>query len=156
MSLDTYSVGRTRGSALMIALFVIVVMALLAAALGRLLVDSGEKNTMEVRSVRAQLAAQSGLEVALYQLFPNRPVAPSSNRCSLVATTLQFDDHPGLAGCQVAVSCSEVSVTYNNQSSTGYRLQSAGSCGANDLASDNQDFRVSRTVTAEAYDEALP
>lgn len=156
MSLDTYSVGRTRGSALMIALFVIVVMALLAAALGRLLVDSGEKNTMEVRSVRAQLAAQSGLEVALYQLFPNRPVAPSSNRCSLVATTLQFDDHPGLAGCQVAVSCSEVSVTYNNQSNTGYRLESVGTCGSSDLNSANPDFAVSRTLMVEAYDGGTP
>ena len=60
MSLDPHSFGRMRGSALMIALFVIVVMALLAAAMGRFLVDSGEKNTVEVRSVRALLAAQSG------------------------------------------------------------------------------------------------
>ncbi len=59
----------------MIALFVIVVMALLAAAMGRFLVDSGEKNTVEVRSVRALLAAQSGLEVALYRLFPKRTLA---------------------------------------------------------------------------------
>lgn len=42
-----------RGSAIMIALFVIVIMALLAAAMGRFLVDSGEKNTVEVRGVRA-------------------------------------------------------------------------------------------------------
>ena len=64
---DPQAFGRMRGSALMIALFVIVVMALLAAAMGRFLVDSGEKNTVEVRSVRALLAAQSGLEVALYR-----------------------------------------------------------------------------------------
>ena len=68
---DPQAFGRMRGSALMIALFVIVVMALLAAAMGRFLVDSGEKNTVEVRSVRALLAAQSGLEVALYRLFPS-------------------------------------------------------------------------------------
>lgn len=40
---DPQAFGRMRGSALMIALFVIVVMALLAAAMGRFLVDSGEK-----------------------------------------------------------------------------------------------------------------
>ena len=60
-----------RGSAIMIALFVIVIMALLAAAMGRFLVDSGEKNTVEVRGVRALMAAQSGLEIALYRLYPN-------------------------------------------------------------------------------------
>ena len=42
MSLDAHSPRVMRGSALMIALFVIVVMALLAAAMGRFLVDSGE------------------------------------------------------------------------------------------------------------------
>ena len=57
---DPHAFGRMRGSALMIALFVIVVMALLAAAMGRFLVDSGEKNTVEVRSVRALLAARAG------------------------------------------------------------------------------------------------
>lgn len=140
----------------MIALFVIVVMALLAAAMGRFLVDSGEKNTVEVRSVRALLAAQSGLEIALYQLFPNRPAVSSPNRCSLVLATQQFNGNAGLAGCKVELSCQEVPVTYNNQSSTGYRLQSVGICGADDLASANPDFRVSRTLMVEAYDGGTP
>ena len=156
MSLDSHMLGRMRGSALMIALFVIVVMALLAAAMGRFLVDSGEKNTVEVRSVRALLAAQSGLEIALYQLFPNRPAASSPKRCDLVLATRQFNGTPGLVGCQVAVSCQEVPVTYNNQSSTGYRLESVGTCGNSDLSSANPDFAVSRTLMAEAYDGGTP
>ncbi|WP_339015969.1 MSHA biogenesis protein MshP [Aeromonas popoffii] len=139
----------------MIALFVIVVMALLAAAMGRFLVDSGEKNTVDVRSVRALLAAQSGLEIALYQLFPNRPTAPPADRCSLVQAPPQFSN-PGLVGCQVAVSCQEVPVTYNNQSSTGYRLESVGTCGSSDLNSANPDFAVSRTLMVEAYDGGTP
>ena len=153
---DPQAFGRMRGSALMIALFVIVVMALLAAAMGRFLVDSGEKNTVEVRSVRALLAAQSGLEIALYQLFPNRPAASSPNRCSLVLATQQFNDNIGLAGCQVVVSCREVPVTYNNQSNTGYRLESVGTCGSSDLNSANPDFAVSRTLMVEAYDGGAP
>lgn len=153
---DPQAFGRMRGSALMIALFVIVVMALLAAAMGRFLVDSGEKNTVEVRSVRALLAAQSGLEVALYQLFPNRSVAPSSNRCNLVLTTLQFNGNSGLVGCQVEVSCKDMPVTYNTQNSTGYRLQSVGTCSTADLNSANPDFAVSRTLMVEAYDGANP
>ncbi|MBS4687873.1 MSHA biogenesis protein MshP [Aeromonas sobria] len=137
----------------MIALFVIVVMALLAAAMGRFLVDSGEKNTVEVRSVRALLAAQSGLEVALYQLFPNRPTTPPAARCSLVQASRQFSEL-GLTGCQVEVSCREIAVTYNNQPSTGYRLQSIGQCGTANPNSANPDFAVSRTLMAEAYDGA--
>nr|WP_156993380.1 MSHA biogenesis protein MshP [Aeromonas fluvialis] len=136
----------------MIALFVIVVMALLAAAMGRFLVDSGEKNTVEVRSVRALLAAQSGLEIALYQLFPNRQTAPPADRCSLVQDPPQFSN-PGLVGCQVAVICRKVPVTYNNQSSPGYRLESVGTCGSSDLKSANPDFAVSRSMVVEAFEE---
>ncbi|MDO2436920.1 MSHA biogenesis protein MshP [Aeromonas veronii] len=140
----------------MIALFVIVVMALLAAAMGRFLVDSGEKNTVEVRSVRALLAAQSGLEIALYQLFPNRPATSSPKRCDLVLATRQFNGTRGLVDCKVEVSCQEIPVTYNNQSSTGYRLESVGTCGSSDLNSANPDFAVSRTLMVEAYDGGTP
>ena len=157
MSLDPHSFGRMRGSALMIALFVIVVMALLAAAMGRFLVDSGEKNTVEVRSVRALLAAQSGLEVALYQLFPNRPqVLPAVCDPNVGALSLPLPTSPGLAGCKVVVSCREIAVTYNNLSSKGYRLQSIGQCGTSDPNSANPDFTVSRTLMVEAYDGGTP
>ena len=141
----------------MIALFVIVVMALLAAAMGRLLVDSGEKNTVEVRSLRALLAAQSGLEVALYRLFPNRPqVLPTVCDPNPSEVPTQLPASPGLVGCQVIVSCKEISVTYNSQSSKGYRLQSVGKCGSSDPNSANPDFAVSRTLLAEAFDGAAP
>ena len=84
----------------MIALFVIVVMALLAAAMGRFLVDSGEKNTVEVRSVRALLAAQSGLEVALYQTFsqPHYRTAPIPADAMQLATRprVKFASNPWL------------------------------------------------------------
>jgi MSHA biogenesis protein MshP len=73
-----------------------------------------------------------------------------------VLTTLQFNGNSGLVGCQVAVSCQEVPVTYNNQSSTGYRLESVGTCGSSDLNSANPDFAVSRTLMVEAYDGGTP
>ena len=69
---DTPTMVRSqRGSAILIALFVIVIMALLAAAMGRFLVDSSEKHTVEVRGVRALMAAQSAVEIGLYRLYPN-------------------------------------------------------------------------------------
>lgn len=139
------------GSALMIALFVIVVMAMLAAAMGRFFLDSSEKNTVEVRSVRALLAAQSGLEVALYRLFPNRTAAqPQPPAVCESSRTISFT---GLVDCQAVVQCRSVSATYNGVVSTGYRLQSVGTCGLrNDLTSASPDFRVSRTLMVEAYD----
>nr|WP_042037964.1 MSHA biogenesis protein MshP [Aeromonas popoffii] len=153
MSLDARSVGRMRGSALMIALFVIVVMALLAAAMGRFLTDSSEKNTVEVRSVRALLAAQSGLEVALYRLFPNRTLAdPLPAGVCLATSTVSFAGNPGLVDCQAVVRCVALPVTDNGLVSTGYRLESVGTCGASNIDSANPDFAVSRTLTVEAYD----
>ncbi|OLF22197.1 MSHA biogenesis protein MshP [Aeromonas sp. YN13HZO-058] len=149
---DPHAFGRMRGSALMIALFVIVVMALLAAAMGRFLVDSGEKNTVEVRSVRALLAAQSGLEVALYRLFPNRTLAqPTPPAVCQVTSTLNFASNPGLTNCRAVVRCATVPVTYNGSVTNGYRLESIGTCGNSDLNSANPDFVVSRTLMVEAY-----
>ncbi|MFM5567700.1 MSHA biogenesis protein MshP [Aeromonas veronii] len=141
----------------MIALFVIVVMALLAAAMGRFLVDSGEKNTVEVRSVRALLAAQSGLEVALYRLFPKRTLAqPTPPAVCPVTSTLNFASNPGLSNCSAVVRCVMVPVTYNGSVTTGYRLESVGTCGSSDLNSANPDFAVSRTLMVEAYDGGTP
>ncbi|WP_336988429.1 MSHA biogenesis protein MshP [Aeromonas hydrophila] len=139
------------GSALMIALFVIVVMAMLAAAMGRFLLDSSEKNTVEVRSVRALLAAQSGLEVTLYRLFPNRQAAQPPAMCEL-SKTISFTGNPGLVDCQAVVQCRTVTTTYNGVTSTGYRLESVGSCGDDNLDGASPDFRVSRTLMVEAYD----
>lgn len=154
---DPQAFGRMRGSALMIALFVIVVMALLAAAMGRFLVDSGEKNTVEVRSVRALLIAQSGLEVALYRLFPKRTLAqPTPPAVCLASSPLSFASNPGLTNCQAVVRCATVPVTYNGSVTNGYRLESVGTCGSSDLNSANPDFAVSRTLMVEAYDGGAP
>lgn len=141
----------------MIALFVIVVMALLAATLGRLLTDNSEKNTVEVRSVRALLAAQSGLEMALPQLFPRRPATPApANLCDLVKVPPTFGSDRGLASCQVRVECVQRPITYQGETVNGYRLLSTGTCGQDDLASASPDFAVSRIVTLEAYDGDAP
>lgn len=137
----------------MIALFVIVVMALLAATMGRFLVDSGEKNTVEVRSVRALLAAQSGLEVALYRLFPKRTLAqPMPPAICPTTSSLSFASTPGLSNCQAVVRCATVPVTANGSVTNGYRLESVGTCGSSNLTTASADFMVSRTVMVEAFD----
>lgn len=142
-----------RGSAILIALFVIVIMALLAAAMGRFLVDSGEKNTVEVRGVRALMAAQSGLEIALYRLYPNDEW--TAQRCE-ASTTTAFT-LPGLADCEAEVSCQQIVVSAAGGTQTGYRFRSEGRCGDPGVNSGpNPDFAVSRTMVAEAFDGVNP
>lgn len=151
---DTPSMVRSqRGSAILIALFVIVIMALLAAAMGRFLVDSSEKHTVEVRGVRALMAAQSGLEIALYRLYPNGQW--QGQQCA-ASTSLSFTD-AGLTGCQAIVTCNKVPVSAAGGTQTGYRFSSEGRCGEPGANSGpNPDFAVSRTLVAEAFDGATP
>ena len=142
-----------RGSAIMIALFVIVIMALLAAAMGRFLVDSGEKNTVEVRGVRALMAAQSGLEIALYRLYPNN--SWTAQPCAASATTTFA--LPGLVNCQATVTCTPLNVSAAGTTRTGYRFSSEGRCGDPGVNNGpNPDFAVSRTLMAEAFDGVTP
>lgn len=151
---DTPSMVRSqRGSAILIALFVIVIMALLAAAMGRFLVDSSEKHTVEVRGVRALMAAQSGLEIALYRLYPNGQW--QGQQCA-ASTSLSFTD-AGLTDCQAIVTCNKVPVSAAGGTQTGYRFSSEGRCGQPDAGSGpNPDFAVSRTLVAEAFDGVTP
>ncbi|MFQ2503720.1 MSHA biogenesis protein MshP [Aeromonas caviae] len=148
-----YMVRSQRGSAILIALFVIVIMALLAAAMGRFLVDSSEKHTVEVRGVRALMAAQSGLEIALYRLYPNGQW--QGQQCA-ASTSLSFTD-AGLTGCQAIVTCNKVSVSAAGATQTAYDFSSEGRCGDPETNSGpNPDFAVSRTLVAQTFDGVNP
>lgn len=157
---ERMSAGKPqRGSAIMVALFVIVIVGLLAAALGRLLLDSGEKVTVEVLGVRALMAAQSGVEQGLYQLYPNgvwqatTADANGKTGCNKVSTSLSFSTE-GLRGCAATIACTALSVS--SGAVTSYRLTSTGRCnggGSVSVSGDNNpDFTVSRTIQAEAFD----
>ena len=146
------AMAAQRGSAIMIALFVIVIMGLLAAAMGRFLLDSSEKNTLEVRSVRALMAAQSGLEIGLYRLYPNDHW--DAQQCAAL-TAIPFAV-PGLVDCNVVLTCKPVVVSAAGGTQTGYSFQSTGACGHSDVKSPNPDFAVSRTLVAEAFDGVMP
>ncbi|MDX7703476.1 MSHA biogenesis protein MshP [Aeromonas caviae] len=151
---DTPTMVRSqRGSAILIALFVIVIMALLAAAMGRFLVDSSEKHTVEVRGVRALMAAQSGLEIALYRLYPSGQW--QGQQCA-ASTSLSFTD-AGLIGCQAIVTCNKVSVSAAGVTQTAYDFSSEGRCGDPETNSGpNPDFAVSRTLVAQTFDGVNP
>lgn len=146
-SRDIYSRHNQRGSMLVISLFVIVVMALLALTLTRLLSASSDTLIFEVYGLRAHQAAQSGLEVKLTEVFPLCPPGSANPVCadgsghdpsacdlnSQVSFSLN-----GMLHCGFNTSCS-----YSDSGSNSYYLfTSTGTCEAGDAV-------VSRTLSVD-------
>lgn len=137
-----------RGSALMIALFIIVVMALLAASLMRIDADADEGVNIEVWSLRAFSAANSGADAALSQLFP---LGGGSVSCSNVASSWTPPDVVGFHGCgDIALSCQEL----RDGTDVMYRITSNATCQTGDCETGSNDnrqcLRVNRSVEVEA------
>ena len=116
--------NRERGAALVTAIFVLVVIALLAAAMVRVLRFSDDSVAREVLSSRALMAADSGLDRTLGQLFPVGGVAQA---CAPLNWNFAASEE-GLANCQVSVTCRNFTLN----AITYYELQATGECGPND------------------------
>ncbi|GGW48586.1 PilX N-terminal domain-containing pilus assembly protein [Alishewanella tabrizica] len=126
---------QQRGSALVIAIFIIVVMLALVVSLSRLLLSSSESLVYEVQGTRAFFAAQSGLELALTEVFPRAGSSVCNNN------VFTFDD-PGLRGCEVRISCQQQTLPANSVANNMYQLTSLGRCEAD-------GFITSRTISME-------
>jgi len=129
-----------KGSALVIAVFVIVVMSLLGLSLIRMLQTSGNAVAYEVLGTRAYQSAQVGLQFALSQRFPLAPssvthcdgttVTPVSPDSSSNITAPNFSTVPGLLNCRVmTLTCSDIRV--NN--TIYYTIESTGECSSADV-----------------------
>lgn len=140
---------RQRGAMLMLVVFMILVLALLASALGGMLADSSQKTTVEVRATRALMAAQSGLEYAFYRVEKKRD--DGGNICDVITPaggkyelSLPGD---GFSQCKALVECEQ-------QDNVNYLITSEGQCGTaltGGAGTDNSsDFAVSRTLAAQA------
>lgn len=125
---------RQAGFSLPVAVFVLVIMAILAAAIVQLSSRNNLSSAQEVFSTRAFYAAESGASWAMSRLFFNASgsadkafsdaqcVNPVNNK-TLVFTV------SGLAGCSVSLTCSADTV-----GSTGYyRVVSTGVCGTGEV-----------------------
>lgn len=128
--------NKQRGSALVVAVFIIVVMLALVLSLSRLLISSSESVVYEVQGTRTLFAAQSGLELALSQLFP----LGGSAACAAVAANQSFSG-AALQSCSATISCT----AYTDPTpgaTTVYRLSSSAICSAG-------SFDTRRTVQIE-------
>jgi len=93
---------KQRGSSLVIALFIMVVMSVLGAALINVIINNEEDYAYEVIGTRALHAAQTGAQWRLQQIFPLRNAPNVDVNISLAACvngTLNLANINGLNQC---------------------------------------------------------
>lgn len=122
----------------MIALFVIIIMALLGLTMVRLLSASADAVTHEVYGVRALNAAQSSLEMSIRQAFP--ATQDGASVCTISSYT--FASIPGLQNCSASTSCTLIT-GFEDETINYYRFQSTGLCSEGKVT-------ASRTVAVDA------
>ncbi|QUM82767.1 pilus assembly PilX N-terminal domain-containing protein [Moritella sp. 5] len=128
---------------LVIALFIIVVMSLLAATLSRVLSSTADSVADEVYSAKAYYAAESAMDYGIYQILINKQSCADFPALTSIsgATNLQFDisNEVGLENCSVTIKCQRIPV---NNSSLFY-LISTGTCdGGKIIAEHNIEAEV--------------
>lgn len=150
------SVKRQQGGALAIAVFVIVVMSLLAVAINRTISASSSQTVYEVLGTRALLAGEAGNEVALSQIFPIAAGAEQPKQQCPTSNTIRFNVD-GLRNCVVTTTCRSEPATVSQSQDAFYFVESVGVCkdtmtgGAVDFECRSTDkVCVSRRVEVEA------
>ena len=146
--------SKQKGNLIIISLVIIVALLALGLALVKVLSGASQQNTIEYYGARAYMAAQSGLENGLTQLFP---VSNSVQSCASVTTNLIFQTEY-LANCKVVVSCDEYIDLPDSSTTNGlvniYYLQSSATCAAVDCPAGNsctKDYwETQRTLSVEA------
>ncbi len=116
--------NKQKGSALVIAIFIIVVMTLLGSALVRMTSSNAETIAYEVIGTRAFQAAQAGAQKKLSEVFP---LLPNNGLC-LSGVEYDFSTIKGLENCKaVNVKCTNDTVAPVNGTSY-YTITSTGQC----------------------------
>jgi MSHA biogenesis protein MshP len=118
--------GRTaqQGVSLILAIFIIVGLSLLGAAMMNLSKTGADTVAREVISTRALLAAESGAQRLLNEIFP--PGSSTANTAPCFAPPLYTWE--GLTGCEnvkVDLDCQSISVDGVNY----FTVTSTGHCG---------------------------
>lgn len=113
LSINNYKIRLRRnqsGSALVMAVFVILIIALLGASLGLLQRNSSTGTSYDIFTKRAYLSAYSGREIASIEL---QEKATRENRCLNVTRAPVLPQSVGFHGCSVLNECAEVA-TFEN------------------------------------------
>ncbi|KXI30113.1 hypothetical protein [Paraglaciecola hydrolytica] len=133
------SFKKQRGSMLVIALFVIVVLAFLGLTLTKLLSGTNDNVIYEVLGQRAHNAARTGIECRLAEAFP---IVGATAYCS-TATPPNFDSVKGFENCRYDSTASTKIVKDGSKSLNYVQFSSTGTCEVGNIV-------VSRTVYIDA------
>ncbi|MCW8832308.1 MAG: type II secretory pathway component [Colwellia sp.] len=140
---------KQQGSALLMALFIIVILILLGGALVRVLSTSSESIAQEVIGTRAYAAANSAMQAELQKLFPLNGATSQCNS-NFYDFSTSGTNVDGLYHCRARTSCRNYA-THPVDGTLFYRLTSTGECGSSNLTSQSVDVVVSsRTIQVEA------
>ena len=131
---------KQQGSALVVAIFVIVVLGLLVSVLSRLVSTSSDSTVIEVLGNRAFMAAQSGVQVGMVELFP---LGSDIADCSAVNDSTVTYSNGGLAQCRSEIVCNAFNYSGGD---THYRLESTGTCEAGNTVTTRKVAIEARTV----------
>ena len=113
---------KQSGISLVLALFILVVLSMLGAAMMNLLSVNSDSVAREVASTRALMAANSGAERNLSAILPP---GGATNTSQCVAASTSY-------GAMGLMGCSDVSVTCELTTEAGvnyFMITSTGSCG---------------------------
>jgi len=121
LSMKRIRSNRQEGSALVLALFIMIVVTLLGTFLVKMISSSAETIAFEVLGTRAYQAAQIGAQRKLSELFP---LSPGTLECTLDSNYGEFTTVKGLENCQSRnVDCiagpTVDDITYYTITSTG-------------------------------------
>lgn len=136
-----------QGSALVVAIFIIVVMSILATVIARVLSTTSATSVDEVYGARAFHAANSGAQIFLTELFPLGEDGALGEACNAGLPGHGFEQGDNsLNNCSANVTCE--AVEFSDYSITQYRIISQGSCTVGNKL-------YSREVILEALDEGI-
>ena len=138
--------AKQRGSMLIVALFILLVLATLATGLVNMLQRENRTSAYEVFAVRATEAARTGADAMFAQLFPVNAAVKSCSEVIIppkLNLYLDLSTVEGLQGCEVSTTCRDRVVNLT----TYYLITATGKCRAGSGAT---EFLVERELVAEA------
>ncbi len=113
-----------RGMSLIMVLFILVVASLLAVAMAQLNRGGSNAVGIEIQSVRALFAAESGAQLAAMKIFPISGATPACPASSFSQTF----SAGALSGCAASMTCASASA----ENRTVFTVASTGTCGSGD------------------------
>ncbi|WP_049629555.1 MSHA biogenesis protein MshP [Cellvibrio sp. pealriver] len=164
---DQFSIAchrHQRGFLLPLALFILVVMGVLALTISRTATQTNTATIQELTNIQSFYAAESGAQRGMQGLFLTTTTRNATDAaCANMAINHNFASVNGLRMCSVVVSCScryqdgsacahGTAANYLPTSPVGvtksfYTIRSVGTCGPAD------HFRAQRIIEVGAYRE---